>query len=126
MSIDDLIWIVIIFIVSLVLVVGSINHTTPFNKRLKFNQICNDYQQKAIQNGYLSTGDIDSFIADLDEKGIVIIVLNVPQSKLEWGTEFPFEVEATYKQKELQVDFNKIEKRYNLFYKHKAKSMANE
>lgn len=126
MSIDELILLGIALLVSVVLVTTSINHSTPFGKRTKFQQVCNNYHQAAIQKGYLDTATVNAFTAELQARGLTITLLNVPRTKLEWGTEFTFEVQATYKQKELQMNFDKVLKEYQMTYKHQAKTMCEE
>ncbi len=126
MPLDDLILLFLSLTITVVLVTAGIDHTTPFTKRLKFNQICNDYQQKAIQNGYLTQVELDAFTNELKAKGIEVAILDVPTIKLEWGTEFNFEVHAVYTQKELQMNFSKVEKQYELSYKHKPKASCDE
>lgn len=126
MSIEELILLGVALLVSVVLVTTSIDHTTPFNKRTKFNQICNNYHQVAIQKGYLDAAAVNAFTSELQARGLTVTVMNVPRTKLEWGTAFTFEVQATYKQKELQINFSKVDKEYQMAYKHDSKAMCEE
>lgn len=126
MSVEELILLGVALLLAVVIATTSINHTTPFNKRTKFNQICNNYHQAAIQKGYLDTAAVNAFTAELQSRGLTVTVMNVPRTKLEWGTEFTFEVQAVYKQKELQMNFSKVDKEYPMTYKHLAKAMCEE
>lgn len=123
---EDLLNLLLFFIVAVVLVSAGIEHSVPFAKRMKFNQICNDYQQIAIQNGYLTQSQVDSFTSELQAKEIEISAIDVPTVKLEWGTEFNFQVQAVYTQKETQMNFSKTEKQYELLYSHKPKACCDE
>lgn len=123
---DDLLTFLMVLIVTVVLVNAGIEHSTPFIKRMKFNQICNDYQQETIQNGYLTQAEINSFTSELQAKGIKVSAIDVPTVKLEWGSEFNFEVRATYTQKETLMNFNKTEKHYEMVYRHRPKASCDE
>lgn len=116
----------IVLTMSFFIVVLSINKSIPFQKRVDFMSVCDQYNQIAIKQGYLKSGEIDEMTATLTAKGIQVSNLNVPQSKVEWGTTFIFKVEAIYSQSELKVDYNKEQKSYSLSYKKKSASLCEE
>ena len=116
----------IVLTMSFFIVVLSINKSIPFQKRVDFMSVCDQYNQIAIKQGYLKSGEIDEMRAALTAKGIQVSNLNVPQSKVEWGTTFIFKVEAIYSQSELKVDYNKEQKNYSLSYEKKSASLCEE
>lgn len=116
----------IVLTMSFFIVVLSINKSIPFQKRVDFMSVCDQYNQIAIKQGYLKSGEIDEMTATLTAKGIQVSNLNVPQFKVEWGTTFIFKVEAIYSQSELKVDYNKEQKNYSLSYKKKSASLCEE
>ena len=116
----------IVLTMSFFIVVLSINKSIPFQKRVDFMSVCDQYNQIAIKQGYLKTSEVDEMRAALTAKGIQVSNLNVPQSKVEWGTTFVFKVEAIYSQSELKVDYNKEQKNYSLSYEKKSASLCEE
>ena len=116
----------IVLTMSFFIVVLSINKSIPFQKRVDFMSVCDQYNQIAIKQGYLKSGEIDEMTATLTAKGIQVSNLNVPQSKVEWGTTFIFKVGAIYSQSELKVDYNKEQKNYSLSYEKKSASLCEE
>ncbi len=116
----------IVLTVSFFLIVFGIDKSMPFQKRVNFLSVCDNYNQIAIKQGYLKSTDIDDMTEDLAEKGITISVLTVPQSKLEWGTSFVFKVEAIYSQNELKMDYNKEIKPYTFNYFKKSTALCEE
>lgn len=116
----------IVLTVSFFLIIFSVNKTLPFQKRAEFLNLCDQYNQIAIKQGYLKGTDITELTAALSAKGISVSVLTVPQVKLEWGTTFNLKVEGVYNQGELQVNYSKSPRSYSFSYEKKSTTLCEE
>lgn len=118
-------WIIVLSACTFVYIFG-VDKVIPIYKKLEFVSTCDTYKQKCIKQGYLTSEERDKFINTLKSKSIEVQEFTVPTTKQEWGTAITFTIRASYSQKELQPNFTKVDKTYNMTFQKDPVTLCEE